>query len=82
MGDYKTIKMEYEQIDAIVIGVLKETLETEIDNEYDKELVDDLKRVLKYFMCRSEYDSYIRELALTELTRINENLGLYDDQGN
>lgn len=79
MDDYKLIKVQYEQLDAIVVGELKDTLEAEIDCQYDQELIHALKKVLKHFMPKVDYDPYIRDLALTELTRINERLGLYDN---
>lgn len=74
MYDYKTIKIEDAQVDAIVAGVLKETLELEIDNEYDEELIHALRKVLHHFMPRRDYELYVQGLSLTELTRINENL--------
>ena len=81
----KTFDMTWEQVDAIVINELKDSIDmqfkmAEINDEVDWRLIDALKIVLAYYMPMNEYQEYTRELALTELAVETQRLGLYDDE--
>lgn len=77
----KTFVLTWEQVNGIVVDDLKETLGYSIGStdEYDVKLVKAIKRVLRHYMEPEDYERFKRELALIEMTRINEELGLYDD---
>lgn len=81
----KTFDMTWEQVDAIVIAELKDSIDIqfrmgEINGEIDWRLIDALKVVLAYYMPMDEYQKYTQELALSELAAESQRLGLYDDE--
>lgn len=85
----KTVELPYEMIDRIVVDELKDALlrNIELDRnedgqlmEPDRELIDALKTVIMYFAPRSEYEPFLHEIALTQMVRESELLGLYDEQ--
>jgi hypothetical protein len=55
-----------EQIDAIVINTLKESIYLEMQFDKDDSYIHSALRVLKDFMCYSEYVTY-REAILRDL---------------
>lgn len=84
----KTIDIPVEMIDNIVIDELKEALVLNVTLHRDEggalvdadhELISALKLVLRYFAPVSEYDPFLRNLAMTEMVMNAELLGLYDD---
>lgn len=84
----KTVDIPYEMIDDIVVDEIKCALEMcmQLDRdeggaliEPDRELIDALKVVLKYFAPQSVYEPYLRDLALQEMVVQGELLGLYDE---
>jgi hypothetical protein len=79
MSDAKLIPIPYEMIEQIINDDLKEALECNImaEEEHDPQLSKSLKVVLKHFMPYNECQTYLSELALTELAIINKTLGLY-----
>lgn len=85
----KTVELPYEMIDRIVVDELKDALlrNIELDRnedgqfmEPDRELIDALKTAIMYFARRSEYEPFLREVALTQMARESELLGQYDEQ--
>ena len=44
----------------------------------DTVLIDKMKSLMLEVMLKPDYDAFMREMALLELTRENERLGLYD----
>lgn len=66
----KTIELEWEQVDAIVIDELQEAYrmnhkpdkdESGYDIDPDGELANALKVVLQYFMSKQDYDEWIEQ---------------------
>ncbi len=85
----KTIEIPYEMVDQIVVDELKDALlrNIELDRdeggqfmEPDRELIESLKTVIMYFAPKSEYEPFLREVALTQMVRESQLLGLYDEQ--
>lgn len=85
----KTIEIPYEMIDQIVVDELKDALMRNLAPdrdeggqlmELDRELIEALKVVIMYFAPKSEYEPFLREVALTQMVRESELLGLYDEQ--
>ena len=75
----KQIELVRDQVVSIVVEELKESLEMEIDgSESDRELIKALKTVIMYYLPKSEYEPYLRSVALTEMVRESERMGLYD----
>jgi hypothetical protein len=82
----KSFEMTWDQIDAIVVGELKDsyerslTLEKDESGQYidpDWELLDALEKVLAHFMPMSEYEVWKRNAALQKLTLTSELMGGY-----
>jgi len=85
----KLVEIPYEMIDQIVVDEIKQALEmaTTINRdeggqicEPDLELIDALKVTLRYFAAHSEYEPFLRNIALQEMVMHSELLGLYDEQ--
>lgn len=85
----KLIEIPYEMIDQIIIDEVKQALQmaTTIERdeggqicEPDFELISALKVVLRYFAPHTEYEPFLRNLALQEMFMHSELLGLYDEQ--
>lgn len=75
----KQIEMVRDQVEMIVIEELKESLEMAInDSDPSRELIKALKTVIMYYLPKSEYESYLRDVALTEMIRESERMGIYD----
>lgn len=87
-----TIELVDEQIDAIVVQELQIALESILDKRNIKDfyidpigvqkMVDGLKEALKYFMISDQYDFYMRELAILELTAESQIEGHYSELEN
>lgn len=84
----KTIEIPFEMIDQIVVDELKEALTLNVTitrqedghvAEPDLELINALKIVLRYFAPKSEYEPFLRNIALSEMVMHSELLGLYDE---
>ena len=84
----KTIEIPFEMIDQIVVDEIKQALEMNVELQRDEggtliepdvELIDALRVCLRYFAAHSDYEPFLRNLALTELVRNAELLGLYDE---
>lgn len=87
MTEKKLIEIPYEMIDQIMEDELKDSLERSMVldcdengnySEPDYELIKSLKVVLRHFMVYSEYEPYMRELALTEMAMFSQLMGLYE----
>lgn len=75
----KQIELVRDQVVSIVVEELKESLEMTIDSsDPDRELIKALKTVIMYYLPESEYEPYLRSVALTEMVRESERMGLYD----
>jgi len=62
----KQIEMTRDQVEAIVIEELKESLELEIEcGRRDRQLTDALKTVIMYYMAPSAYQLYFQQIGLT-----------------
>lgn len=76
----KTITLTDEFVNQIVIDELKEALTIMVeDDSAELKDIEALKRTLMYFATRSDYEPFLRNLALTQMVRENERLGLYDE---
>jgi hypothetical protein len=74
MESGKFVEIPWEMIDQIVVDELKQGLEMNLvyanleedRNEYDSELVSAIKKVMTYYMTKSDYDDYMFTIGETD----------------
>lgn len=89
MSSSATIKLTWDQIDAIVIEELKLAIDLNLILDKDEggayidpdwTLIEALEKALEYYMPHSEFDVYKRNLALQKVAVITELFGGYNDE--
>jgi hypothetical protein len=63
-----TIDLDADQLEPIVVAVLKDALAFELKHRESEEIIDAYKIVIRDFMTPSQYQTFMHDIAKKELT--------------